>query len=297
MARVTYIAVPPDQKGFYDKLVTPLYKTKNSSVRFGGGLISPRKVVNITTRSLLPQIKIIWASLSPEVVLAWKNAGAAASYTGWQLFVQEMTYRIKFGISGEPTPSILYSYKVGQISLSVPGQTFRLLQIHPVRYYRMKKVRGTKSQYEPVAIEELLNLPLQVGCSFRTNLTESGGSAIVKYYAKITRSYQGLDLSSDHGFDIPLITDWQRETTTVLDVVGHARFYVLVFELANVVGTLQFDNVLAQHSGTNYARDFRCTNIAAGFSNTNYQLPPSWAAESATLGATFGSVYPSDSFF
>lgn len=292
MAKVSYISVPPDVKGFYDKLVTPLYKTKNSSVRFGGGLIPPRKVVNVTSKSLLPQIKTIWATFDAGLIDDWKVAAAAVGYTGWQLFVQEMCYRIKFGISGEPTPTILYSYKVGQMETTLPNTNFSIVQVHPIQYYRMKKVRGTKSQYEPVAIQEQLLLPLEFGMSFRANLTVSGSNPIIRAYAGITRSYQGLDLVDNYGFDIPLVCDWSREIITVSDVVGVARWYSLFIELNDVVGILQFDNLIAQHSGTNYARDFRSTNISSGYSNTNYQIPPSWAAVGPAAGATFGSVYP-----
>ena len=294
MAKVSYIAVPPDLKGFYDQLVTPVYKTKNSSVRFNGRIIPPRKVVNVTSKSLLPQIREIWASVTTPVKNEWKAAGAAVEYTGWQIFVQEMSYRIKHGIVADPTPSILYSYMVGRMNMAAPAVNFSIVQHHPIKYYRMRKVPGTKSQREPVAIEEALFLPLTVGASYRTNLTPSGSNPYARFYARVTRSYQGLDLTDDVGFDLPFNTNWARQEATLTDVIGHARWYSLYFELNDVYGSLEFDNLLSLHSGSNYARDFRSTNISAGYSDYNYQVPASWAAVAAEDGATWGSVYPTD---
>lgn len=223
---------------------------------------------------------------------AWNAAGAAQGYSGYNLFVQDQSYRLRFGMSGTSTPSTLHAYKCGQITIESPATGFILEQLHPMRYYKMKKIKGTKSQREPVAIDEALQLPLTVGISYRANLTATGPNPIVKFYGEITYSYQGLDKITQIGFSIPLETNWSRQTATCSGVVGHARGYKLVIELSNVQGVLQFDALQSVHTGTNYAREFRCNSVAAGFSNYNYQLPPSWAARSAVSGAFFGSVYP-----
>lgn len=294
MPTVSYVNPEPDLKEAFSKLFTPVYKTKNSSLRWNGRLISPRKVVNITSRSLLPQVRELWAGLSSGEQAAWASAGAAQGYSGWQLFVQDTCYRIKFGIAGLATPSDLHGYKVGQIIMASPADNFRLEQVHPVEYFQMVKVPGTKSQREPVAVREQLTLPLTVGLSYRTNLTSNGPNPYAKFYAEVTRSYQSLDLVEEVGFNIPLSSTWDRETATLSEVVGVARWYALYIELNDVLGTIEFDILQATHSGTNFARDFRCTNISSGFSDYNYQLPASWAADSPEAGVTFGSVYPSD---
>lgn len=294
MVKVSYVNPTPDLKDRFTSQFTPVYKTRNSSLRYSGGLISPRRVNPVSTRSLLPEISALWKSLTTEEQNSWKAAGAAQSYTGYALFVQDTAYRIKFGIPGLATPSVIHAYKCGQITMSGEAEHFRLEQLHPVEYYRMAKVRGTKSQREPVAVIEQLLLPLQIGLSYRTNLTPIGDSPYAKFYAEVVRSYQSLDLVDTVGFEIPLSTDWDRQTATLTEVVGVARWYSLYIELHNVHGTLQFDLLESRHTGTNYAREFRCNNISSGFSNYNYQIPPSWAADGYEPGVTFGSVYPSD---
>lgn len=295
MAKVAYVNPEPDVKDRFTAAFTPVYKTKYSSLRWNGRLIPPRKKKNISTRSLLPQIRDIWNGLSPEIREQWKLAAAEANYNGWNQFVQDMAYRIKFEIAGTATPSIYHTYKVGRIDMEAPATNFRLEQLHPVQYFQMRKVRGTKSQREPVAITEQLLLPLEVAASYRTDLTATGPEPYAKFYAEVTRSYQGTDQTEEVGFTIPLSSPWARQSATLTEVAGTARWYSLYIELNDVAGFLEFDLVRAFHTGTNFARDFRCTNISSGFSNFNYQLPASWAADSAEEGVSFGSVYPSDS--
>lgn len=295
MAKVAYVNPEPDIKDRFTKQFTPVYKTKYSSLRFNGGLISPRKKKTISTRSLLPQIRDIWNNMDNLEQYAWQQAGLQAGYNGWNCFVQDMAYRLKNDIPGVATPSIYHTYKVGRIEMNSPADFFRLEQLHPVEYYQMKKVRGTKSQREPVAIVEQLTLPLEVGCSFRSSLTATGPNPYAKFYADVVHSYQAQDLHTRVGFDIPLSSSWDRQIETLSSVAGKARWYSLYFELSDVSGFMEFDLVRAFHTGTNFARDFRCTNISAGFSNFNYQLPPSWAADAPEEGVIFGSVYPTDS--
>jgi len=294
MPKVAYVEVPPDLKDRYSQQFQPLYKTKNSSVRWNGGLVPPRKRVNITTKSLLPQIAALWNGLTSLEHAQWKFAGLEQGYNAYNTFVQDTAYRVKFGIEGTATPSTLHSYKVGQITMADPARHFRLLQLHPVEYFKMKKVKGTKSQYEPFAIDEILTLPYSVGFNYRSNLTAVGDNPYCKLYAEITYSYQGTDQIKKVEASCSLVSDWVGTFAALTEVVGHARWYTLVIELNDVTGTLQFDLVRSFHGGTNFARDFRCTNINAGFSNTNYQLPPSWEADEAVDGVLYGSVYPSD---
>lgn len=294
MAKVAYVNPDPDLKDRFTKLFAPVYKTRNSSLRWNGRIIPARKKKDYVTKSLLPEIRELWKGLSDADRSAWSDAAAVSDYSGWQQFVQDTAYRIKFEIPGVATPSTLHQYKVGRIVLAEPADFFRLEQLHPVKYFQMVKVPGTKSQREPEAVIEQLTLPLTIGLSYRTNLTSNGPNPYCKFYAKVIRSYQSLDLEEEVGFDIPLSSTWDRETATLTDVVGVARWYSLYIELNDVLGTIEFDILQSEHSGSNFARDFRCTNISSGLTNYNYQLPASWAADAPEEGVTFGSVYPSD---
>lgn len=294
MPKVAYIEIPPDQSGAYAANFVPLYKTKNSSIRWMGGISSAPKLVKVSQRSLLPQIAELWAGLTSAEKLAWSSAGAQIGMNGWRQFVQDTAYRIQHSIAGLATPSDLHSYKVGEILLTAPATGFSIVQLHPIVHYVMKLVHGTKSQREPVAIQEVLTLPFEFDLSYRSNLTVAGSDPYARAYADVIYSYQGRDLHAQIVFEIPLVSDWARQTGILASTIGVVRWYSLFIELHDCQGTLQFDNLVAKHGGTNFGRDSHCNNIDAGFSNYNYQLAPSWEVVAPVTGASFGSVYPSD---
>jgi len=295
MPRVSYVAPPADLSARFAKNSAPLTKVPNSSRRYIGRNYSRREKNNLRDRSLLGQIGGLWRDLSSNERAAWTAAGYAQGISGWHSFLQDTAYRLKNSLSGLATPSELHQYKVGHIEVGSSDNGLKIVQAHPHSYYKISKVAGTKSQRVPALITENLTLPLEISCSYRSNLTEVGGDAIVKFYAIVNSLYKGGDIPNEVGFDVPLVSDWAAQTATLSAVVGLANSYSLFFELVNVSGVFEFDLVVAAHSGSNYARDFRCDSVALGYSNLNFQLPPDWAPTQAFSGATLESVYPSDS--
>ena len=59
-----------------------------------------------------------------------------------------------------------------------------------------------------------------------------------------------------------------------------------------MTGTFLFDDVKAEHTGQNWARDPYCKNIAQQFTRAFYQVPKSWAALILPAGADYDSIYP-----
>lgn len=64
--------------------------------------------------------------------------------------------------------------------------------------------------------------------------------------------------------------------------------------LDGVRGWLEWDNVLAKHTGTNYARDYRCTDVNNELTSVNYQIEKSWEEQFLPSHTAFDSVYPAD---
>ncbi len=294
MAQTGALVVPPELLELFQKLISTTSNRRTGAIRKHGYLQSKKKVLELTTRSLLPQITAQKATLDESEVLAWKAAAAAGRQNWWNLFVQDTAYRLKYGISGLATPSPLHQYKVGRIEIAAPADRVLLTQYHPVKYYISKKMPGNTSLREDVAVVEKLALPLEIGLSFRTNLTALTGDPKVRFYAIIYSSYQGRTIETEVGFDIPLTSVWTRETAIISEVVGIARSYDLFIELDNVRGVFEWDNVLSYHTGTNYARDFRCTDVNNEPTIVNYQIEASWEELYLPTGAAFSSVYPAD---
>lgn len=294
MAQTAALEIPPELLELFQKLVSTTSNRRTGSVRKHGYLQSKKKILDLTTRSLLPQISELRAALSPTEIVNWKAAAAEGRQNYWNLFVQDTAYRLKYGIAGLATPSTLHQYKVGRVEIAAPATRVLLTQYHPPKYYVSKKMPGNTSLREDVAVYEKLTLPLQIGCSYRSNLTGVGPTPKVRFYAIVKSSYQGRTIENEFGIDIPLSTGWARQTATLSEVIGTVRSYDLFIELSDVQGSFEWDNVLARHSGTNYARDFRCNDVNNEPTRVNFQIEASWEELFLPATAGFDSVYPSD---
>lgn len=294
MARTGYIDAPDNLQVLLANLLQYSNRYINAGVRKKSGIIPEKKKYNVPSRSFLPAVAEMWNALTEPEREAWKTAAGQTNLNGWNLFVQDTCYRMKYGYTGLAVPSNYHQYKVGRLQIEAPASKLVISQSHPIEWYKLKKVTGTKNQYHEVSVTERLMLPLTLGLSYRSDLTAAGDTPIAKFYAKVISHYQGRDIETTAGFDIDLSTDWTRETTTLTEVLGVARWYDLFIELRDVRGYVEFDNVLASHTGSNYARDFRCNDIDTPISRTFFQVTKSWEAIEVPTGSDFESVYPAD---
>lgn len=294
MALVATQEVPEAWKPLLKKILRVVDARRRGAVAKKGHLLSREAARNVSQRSLLPECSALWAGLSEPEKEAWSIAGAESGYSGWNLFVQDTSYRLKFGIPGLATPSTLHQYKVGRLEINAPADAAVLAQYHPVKYWKEQKVTGSKGLYEQVPVIEQLVLPLMVGTSYRTNLIATSPEYIARFYAIITSNYQGRDIETEVGFDLDLQSGWKRDTATATEVLGTARDYNLWLEFRDVRGWIEWDNVAAIHTGTNWARDFRCNDVNNELTRVNWQIESSWEETFLPAGAAFDSVYPDD---
>lgn len=294
MALIGALEVPPELVDLWNKLFTVSDNRVHGAVRKIGYLTSRRKVTNLTTKSLLPQIRELRNSLTVDEVNAWKAAAAVSGQNWWNLFVTDTSYRIKYGIGGIAHPSLLHQYKVGRIEIAAPATRVKLVQYHPVLYYINKKMRGSTTIREDIPITEKLSLPLTIGLSYKSNLGSNGATPKAEFYAIIFSSYQGRTIETKIGLNLSLSSEWVSASTVSSEVIGVARSYNLYIELTDVVGSFEFDNIIATHTGTNYARDKRCNDVNNELTRTNFQIEKSWEELFLPTGAAFDSVYPAD---
>ena len=294
MALVSAMEVPPELLRLFNELLRVNDARRYGSVAKRGHLLSKAQSRAVSTRSLLPEISALWAGLSSGEKLAWKTAGEQSSYNPWNLFVQDTAYRLKYGIPGIATPSNYHQYKVGRLEINSPAAGARLAQYHPIVYWKLQKVRGSKALYIDQKITEKFALPLEIGISYRSDLTLTSGEATAEFYAEVTSSYQGRDIITKVGFDLALQTGWTRQTALCTEVLGAARSYNLFINFGNVRGYFEWDNLESNHTGTNYARDFRCSDVNNTLTRSNYQIEKSWEEEFLPTGSAFDSVYPTD---
>lgn len=291
MATVGGLEVPPELLKLWNDFLRPVSRQKYGSIAKKGHLLTPKAKLAVSQRSLLPQVAALWQGLTAAEQFAWQHAAQQNAQTGWRLFVQDTSYRLKYGLPGLSVPNYYHQFKVGHVDINAPAAGVKLVQYHPASYYKRRKVRGTKSQYEEVEVKEKLTLPLVFGMSYRTNLTAVSENATISIYAKILSSYQGRTIENETRISLPLSSDWARQTATITEVLGTVRSYNIFIDVSGCRGWFEFDNVVCYHSGSNYARDYRCGDINNTLTTTNYQIEKSWEELLLPDGAAYDSIY------
>lgn len=255
-------------------------------------LYSRKKKKGVSARSLLPVVAELWAGLSQATKDAWSAAGANSNMNGWRLFVQDTSARIINDLPGAATPNLLHQSWVGNAHIEAPASEIKIIQIHPRFYWISRKVTGKKAMYEPVQITEDLGLPFTLGLNYKTNLTPAGGENFAKIYARFWYSYQGQNLYEELNINLDYATDWKAVQVVLTNLVSYVVRYDIVIHIKGLTGDLFFDNIRAEHSGQNWARDQFCQDINQGFTRAFYQIPKHWAALILPAGASYDSIYP-----
>lgn len=291
MARISYQSVPEGQGEQYLKALCSGDRFTFSKVRRNDTLLSKKRVKGLSARSLFPQCSEAWALLSDPQKLEWKNAGAEMGLSSWQLFVQDKIIRIKNSMIGNATPSLLHQSWVGQLKITAPASELKIGQFHPRFYWISKPVKGKKGMREPVLVDEDFALPLKIGLNYKSELVSAGADPFAKMYATIWYSYQGVNLFQNLEIDLDLVADWKSAENTLSSITGTLIGYNLFIHLHDLTGNLYIDNIIAEHSAQNWARDPYCKDIEQGFTKAFYQVPKHWIAITLPVGSEFDSIY------
>jgi len=292
MTKVSYLDIDSELEEKYysdlqssDRFIIPRIRVKKV-------ILSQEKIANLTARSYLPVIAGLWNNFTDQQRLDWKNIDPYPHPNGWRAFVADQSKRISLGLGGVATPNQYHQDLVGKILIEEPAEEIKLLQAHPSSYWLYQKVTGTKNMYEPVNIDELFSLPLKLTISYESNLVSTGEGSFARLYASIRHLYQGQNLNHNEIIEIPLISEWTKQETEIDGLIGQAISYNLYIHLYKVRGTLLFDNVKAEHSGSNWARDTYCKKIEQDFTRQWYQIPKHWGVVEMPEGAGYQSIYP-----
>lgn len=292
MTKTTYLEIPPELEEQYytglqsgERFILPKIRPKDL-------ILSRKRVENLTQRSYIPAIAVLWRAFTDPQKAAWKAADQHPQKHGWRTFVADQSKRIKFGLAGVATPNAFHQDMVGKLLIASPAEELKIIQPHPSSYWVSKKVTGKKSMYEPVAVDEILALPLKLTISYKSDLVSQGGGSFARFYASVRHLYQGQNLNHDEIIEIPLSSAWAKQDTTLSSLLGTVTAYSLYIHLYKVRGTLLIDNVKVEHSGSNWARDIYCKKIEQDFTRGFYQVPKHWAPIILPAGTDYESIYP-----
>ena len=291
MAQTSYVELPAGIEELFLKVLKSGDRFQFGKIVRNDTLLSKRRKTGVSARSMLPALSALWAAFTDGERAAWASAATYSNLKGWQLFVQDQIIRIKNEIAGSASPVSTHQSWVGEIKIAGDATEAKLIQTHPHTYWILKKVYKKKGMYEPIQIQESMGLPLQIGVSYKSDLTSAGASPSARMYAEVVHSYQGVDEVAVVEIPFDLQSDWQIETATLLTARGILIGYNLYIHLHDVTGSLWFDNVKSIHGGTNYARDPRCEQIETTFTKAFFQIPKNWAALILPDGAEYDSVY------
>jgi hypothetical protein len=291
MAKTSFQLIPPELDASYSKCLMPGDRYSIPRVRRKVLFLSRNRKKGLTEKSLIPSLSLVWNALTQGERDLWTSTGALSNLTGFKHFLKDKAFRIKNDLEGYATPSIYHQVEVGLLRVEAPATGLKIEQLHPLNYWVYKKVTGTKSQYQPVAITESFDLPLSISINYKSNLTSAGSGAFVKFYCVVYSHYQGRIIETACEISFPLSHDWQTLTSSITSVVGLTRGYTAFLEIYNCTGDLYIDNVEIEHSGQNWCRDSFCNDIDQSFTKAFYLIPKHWDAVDLTDGAWFGSVY------
>lgn len=291
MAKVSYVDLLPTVEPSYYANLTMFDRFTAPHVGMHKTFVSRKSVKGLTQKSLLPQIAADWALLSAGEKSDWSDAGVERGLNGWRLFVADKCARIKNGLSGNATPSLLHQSWVGRLKISSPADELKIAQLHPQFYWISRTIPGKKGQREPVRITEDFSLPLVLSLNYKSNLTSTGAGSFAKFYADVWYSYQGQNLSQIVEIPLDLVADWKTASVTLSTIETILVGYTLYFHLYKLTGDLYIDNVKATHSGQNWVRDTYCDDVYQTFSKAFYQIPDHWAPVTLPVGAEYDSVY------
>ena len=291
MAKTAYIDISPELEDEFYKNIQPGDRFTFARVVRKNLLLSRDRKIDLAGRSLFSIIAVAWHSLTNLQRTAWGTSADLMNLSGWQLFIQDYAARLANGLTGVATPSLLHQSWVGQLHVESPASEAKITQLHPRSYYVSEKVVGKKSMYSPVLVTEDLALPFTLSLNYKSNLTASGADPYAKIYAKFWYSYQGVNLYKDLEISLDLVAGWKFATATLTSLTSYVVRYDLYIHLHDLRGDLYFDNIVAEHSSQNWARDPYCRDIDKNFSRNFYQVPENWAGVITSEGVDFESVY------
>lgn len=291
MAKTSYQLIPAELDLSYKKALQSSERFLFPRVRRKTLFISRNRKKGVTQKSLIPILSPVWQALTQGERDAWNSAGVIANMSGFKLFIRDKSLRIANDIEGFATPNNLYQTTVGTLIVGAPATSLKIQQLHPERYWVQRKVKGTRSQYEPKEVIEDFQIPLQIKINYKADLVEYGGVAKARFYCIVYSHYQGLTFENIVEIPFTLQQNWTSAEATISSVIGKDRGYNAFIEIENARGTIYFDNIEINHSGQNWCRDPHTIDIDQSFTKAFYQIPKHWAPVDISEGAFYGSLY------
>lgn len=217
------------------------------------------KTYTLREITYLFNIAYAWGALTQGEKDNWALAGDVIGLHGYNLYVQEKSYRMKNGIGGIVQPSLYHQFMVGHISIPNSDNYCLIRQSNSHRIY----------------------FPATFELCYKTNLTSAGVGATARLYFSWTRYLSGQNIIETQIIEMPLSSAWTTEKISVITQGGLKGRWELNIELYNCYGDIWFDNVIVEYNGAWKNNDPLCDDVS------KY-----WYQDFMPEGGILESIYP-----
>lgn len=209
-------------------------------------------------QSQLDPLSLLWEVQGDDVKSNYSTAAGYSNLTGYQLFVQEVTYRLINGIEGIRKVFNAWQYKVWQITVDEASPEFYVWQEHPTEYYLRTKVPGTKNTYQWVYTEEYPEPDILVEFSYYNDFQYADDPDFFDWYLYVEGIRDGQDDADYFTYDLDVKADWAQVSELVETGFEEIYYYEFGIEQYPLYGKMWMDNLRLVHTSQNWAFDSRC---------------------------------------
>ena len=266
--------------------------------RFVLGVVQSHKSLpSLTTRRRLRAQSIFrilapyWRALSDSEKATWSDSGDVSGLSGWQAFISENAGARRIGDTVPTDPSNFHTGNVGRLITLANTSDFLATQSHPQKYLALRPVPRQTYKSELTTITEPFSFPISLTIRYQFTQITAGTDPVARYFIRITTSYQGADIVREYSINFVSGDPWREVTLTITGQLGFFVSYELGLELKNQFAIFHFDNIVALHSGTNWARDPKCNEVDRIFRRAFSLVSPYWSVKNSIAISSFASGY------
>ena len=291
MAKTQSLDIPPGQEFLHRQSIQQRDRFILGVVQSQTRIAPLPEKQRLRSQSIFRILSPYWQALTDDEKASWSLSGATSGLTGWQAFISENSGARRIGQTIPVDPSNFHTGNVGLIASVSNDSHFSAIQFHPQKYLVTRPVPGQTWKSELVTITESFAFPLTLRLRYLFSVQGTGTGAVARYFARVTTSYQGEDIVRDYPITLVPGAAWREVTLTITGQLGFFVGYELHLEMINHSAFLYFDNIEANHSGTNWARDPKCNQVDRIFTRAFSLVSPYWVVQRSTNLSSFNSDY------
>lgn len=250
-----------------------------------------RNYKDFQIESQIDSAALLWDVQADDTRALWNAAGAACGLTGYQLWLQDIGFRLLNNLPGIPVPSTFHQYKVLRYDLGAVAEYFQIYQYHPKNYSLRVPIVGKKNAEQVVAITETVTSPLVIEFDYKANLEWTPGASMFRLWVQVQGTKSGAPKTSNFYLALEEQTDWIHAVKSCVLDFDTISGYFVIFDGSDYSGFFDLDNIVVEHSGQNWAYDPRCEDVKAFKRYSSGAWRPYWTSNGDAGYDGFASEY------